>query len=352
MLHAVETMKRRASVTRALLFSCALAPAPAIVSCAKQSPEHTVLQGDDLQEAEAPFDPNAIVDLPAFVDTQGIDASQVQAFLERTPYGRRSFLGTYQSNGVRVADAMLRTAARYKINPLVFLVRAQMDQGLVGEEFYPAPASRVEYAFGCGCAGAGSCDPRLAGFDNQIDCLGRALRTSLDEIAQTGLTAGQWGPGQTSVTLDNQSITPADASTAALYQYTPVVALKKGGGNWLFWNLWQKYALELSYFGSFDNGSGAGAYIGDPCKGEASCPYPGGTCVANYPGGLCTASCTAECPPSVSGGSAFCADFPGQGGFCLAVCNSDAPVCRAGYSCKRVARFGASGTTESVCSPD
>jgi hypothetical protein len=223
----------------------------AVPACAKQGAERTVLQADDLDSAKDGFDPSAIVADGAFTDGQSIDVSQVQQFLERTPYNRGSFLATYQSNGVRAADAILRAAARYSLNPLVFLVRAQMAQGLVGEEFYPAPPSRVEYVFGCGCAGSSgeACDPSLAGFDSQVSCLGRTLRASLDEITATGATAGQWAPGQPRLTLDGVTVTPADAATAALYEYTPIVAVKKAGGNWLFWNLWQKYALAIGYFG-------------------------------------------------------------------------------------------------------
>jgi hypothetical protein len=332
---------------------CAVAiAAPAVAACAKQSTERTILQQDDLDTAlGATFDPNEIVDLGSFTDAQSIDAAQVQAFLARTPYNRSSFLATYQSNGVRAADAIARTANRYSLNPIAFLVRAEMAEGLLGEEFYPSPPSRVEYVFDCGCAGAGSCDPAMAGFDRQVDCLGRALRTSLDEITVSGATAGQWGPGVTSVTLDGQSVTPADASTAALYQYTPVVGLKKAGGTWLFWNLWQKYAPALDYFGSGPNSGTTGGWVGDACKGDASCAVPQGTCVTNYPGGLCTTACTSDCPADSSHGPSFCADFPSQGGFCLAVCNPGAPACRAGYKCIKVAKFGDKTQSESVCLP-
>ena len=238
----------RAPLAAALL-ALACPAALAAPACAKQGTERTVLQADDLESSTDGFDPSAIVDVGAFSDGKSIDVSQVQQFLERTPYNRGSFLATYQSNGVRAADAIVRAASRYSLNPLVFLVRAEMAEGLVGEEFYPAPPARVEYVFDCGCTGSGSCDPSLAGFDNQVSCLGRALRASLDEIAQTGATAGQWAPGQPRLTLDGVTVTPADPATAALYQYTPIVALKKAGGNWLFWNLWQKYALAIGYFG-------------------------------------------------------------------------------------------------------
>ncbi len=333
----------------------AFAPGLGGAGCARQATERTVLQTDDLVGSQATFDRNGIVDLASFTDWQSITGAQVQQFLERTPYNRGSFLGTYQSNGIRAADAILRTAARYKLNPLVFLARAEMAQGLVGEEFYPAPPSRVEYVFGCGCVSgqggaSGACNPALAGFDTQVDCLGRALRTSLDDITSSGATAGQWAPGQARLTLDNLSVTPADASTAALYQYTPVVAFQSAGGNWLFWNLWQKYALAVGYFGGGSVATGS-AFIGDACKVDATCAYAGGICTASYPGGLCTAACTGDCIVDPAHGPTFCADFQAQGGYCLAVCNPDAPACRTGYACKKVAKLGDSAASANVCLP-
>jgi hypothetical protein len=207
--------------------------------------EPTHLQSEDLQSSGG-FDKNEIVDLPSFTDKTTIALADIQRILLHTPYGRASFLSTYSSNGVRADDAVIAASQKYGINPIVFLVRAEMDQGLLGEQFYPAPPSRVEYVFGCGCSAPGSCDPALAGFDVQVDCFGHALKTSLDEVAANGATAGGFGPMKTAKTLDGDAVTPADASTAALYQYTPIVG-KGSSGNWLFWNIWQEYAGALVY---------------------------------------------------------------------------------------------------------
>lgn len=334
---------------RALLLATGLSAAIAAASCAKQPAPTTVLQSDDLVSNGASFDPGTIVDDPSFTDSMGLARDQLQQFLERTPYDRESFLATYSSNGVRAVDAILASAQRYTINPLVFVVRAEMDQGLVGQEFYPIDSpARVEYVFGCGCAaGQSSCDPALAGFDVQVDCLGRALRQSLDEVSAQKHTSGGWGPGIAMTTLDGARVTPSDASTAALYQYTPLVDVNKAGGNWLFWNLWQKYAVALQYAGP--PSTTPTTWIGDPCTVDGNCSFPNGVCATNLPGGLCTVSCTSDCPTNPSRGPSYCADFQGQGGFCLPVCNPAAPACRQGYSCQRVAKFGDATQGEYVC---
>lgn len=340
----------------AALGACVALAVPA-GGCAKATPEATVLQGQDLTTApDGPkFDPNAILDLGSFTDTFGLDATQIQNFVKHTPYKRPSFLETYQSNGIRAVDAIVKVAQKYRINPLVFLVRLEMAQGLVGEQFYPFPPSRVEYAFACGCSGPTSCAPALAGLDKQLDCLGRAFRTSLDEVTASQQTSGGWGPGKQQLSVDGKKVTPADASTAALYQYSPVVGTGKSG-NWLFWNIWQMYALALDYQAPVGSGGTSNAWVGDACAADALCDYGGGTCLtdARAPGGMCSASCTTkDCPSAADRPATFCANFASGAsatGMCLLVCNPAAPACRTGYTCvPGVQKYGDTTKTAAVC---
>lgn len=316
-----------------------------VPACAKSGTEPTFLQAEDLVAGQG-FNRNEILDTPSFTDAHALDAAQINQFFARTPYSRASFLATYQSNGVRAADAIVRAATAHGINPIVILVRAEMEQGLLGEQFYPSPPSRVEYAFGCGCDGRGHCDPAFAGFDVQSDCLARALRKSLDQITANGATEGGWAPGAQSTTVDGSKVVPADEATAALYQYTPKVGLG-ASGNWLFWNIWQIYAIALQYIGPI--GQPTGAFVGDPCASDLACSYAGGVCATNYPGGLCTAPCTTDCPALDGRAATFCASFQ-QAGYCLAVCNPSVPAsCRDGYSCKKVQRFMSTTESQFVC---
>jgi hypothetical protein len=322
-----------------------------VASCSKSSSETPVLQASDLVASDSGFDPNEIVDLGSFTDTEALDATAVGEFLSRTPYGYPSFLATYDSNGVAAADAIATAAAKYTLNPLVFLTRAEMDQGLVGASSYPSTPSRVEYVFGCGCDGEGNCDPNYAGFDVQVDCLGASLRDDLDAITTNGQTAGGWAPMVSLTSVDGFAVIPQDASTAALYQYTPVVAAGQAGGNWLFWNIWQNYAGAIGYAGPVGTMPG-GAWIGDPCTAGAMCGYEGGACATNYPDGLCTAECTGSCPQENGEALAFCASY-NSAGYCLPVCNTSVPAsCRTGYSCKSVEQFNDATMTANVCVPN
>lgn len=323
----------------------------AIAACSSD-PETGVLQAADTSKPEGeipPFDRNTIVDSASFLDVETIDVSAIQRFLSKTPYSRPSFLETYQSNGVRASDAILKSARQYGINPIVFLVFAEATQGLVGERNYPFPPERVEYVFGCGCLQADNCLPNLAGFDRQVDCLGHALRTAIDDMKISETTASGWGPDHTSTTLDGVKVTPTNEVTAALYDRTPRVNEGQAGGTWIFWNIWNLYTPKLEYSGPV--GSVAGRWIGEPCAVAEVC---GGVkdaiCATNYPDGLCTVACTGQCPSDPSKPETFCAKFP-DGGYCFPVCNLAAPACRKGYTCKRVAGLG-SGDSKPVCSPD
>jgi hypothetical protein len=335
---------------RSILFSAAVTGAVLVSACSK-SAGPGVLQDADLAaaKADAKFDQNNVIDPAAFTDIETIKAAKVQGFLHRGPYDRSSFLETYQSNGVRASDAIAAAALNYQINPLVFLIFAEMVQGLIGEREYPFPPERVEYVFRCGCLGQTSCLPILAGFDRQVDCLGQALRDALDEIknSKAQKTTSGWGPNSASTTLDEVKITPANDATAALYDQLGHVNQGGTGGTWLFWNIWQLYAPKLDYAGPV--GSVSGRWIGEPCAVDAACGFENGVCATNYPQGLCTAACTGDCPADPAKPEALCAKFR-DGGFCFAKCNPNAPSCRPGYKCLRVSLV--KGDADYVCSPD
>jgi hypothetical protein len=340
----------RARTAAAALALAAAATVP-VAACHEAAGPSSLLPPDDLQQNDGgSFDPNEILDPASMQDEQALGESDVEQFLQRTPYGRPSFLASYASHGLTAAAAVVQAAQAYALNPLVFLVRAEMDQGLLAAPAYPQPPSRVEYAFGCGCSAPGQCDAAYAGFDVQVDCLGAALRTSLDQIRANGTTAGGWGPNVTSTTIDGQQVTPADASTAALYQYTPLVAVGQPGGSWVFWNIWQNYANALGYAPPPSGATGPSAWIGDACTTSGQCVYGNtkGTCDTQFPQGLCTLGCTMSCPSAMNEAPTFCAAFQ-QGGYCLAVCNPNVPECRAGYVCKSVAQYGDPQTTQYVC---
>lgn len=346
--------RKRAGTFGALLAIAVLVlgVAPACSSDARD----TILQEKDfapVEKSNAKFDRNDLMDVPTLTDSEAVDATRLQRFFARTPYDRASFLETYQSNGTRAADAVLRVGRTYKINPLVLVVLLQVEGGLVGERNYPLPPERVEYVFRCGCFAPGDCLPPLAGLDRQLECLAKELRSSLEAVAANGQTPGGWGTDKTSTTLDSLKVTPANASTAALYQRIPSVRVDEDRGTWVFWNVWTRYTQFVEYGGPLGTGGATSKNLGDACTGDGECG-DGNTCspAPAYPGGYCTRSCKGDCPNAPDRPEAFCASFP-EGGFCFVVCNPGAPACRDGYRCENVKRFGSTDNTDAkpVCIP-
>ena len=320
-----------------------------------QSTATLTLPAQDTADSGLPFHADEIVPSAAFTDFESIDATGIQSFLERDPYeGGSSFLQTYQSNGVLFSAAVASAATTYRINPIVLLVAVEAEGGLLDDVAYPQPSAAVDFLFGCGCSVPSmpeTCDPSAAGLDVQLACYANALRTSLDQIAQSGTTAGGWGPGKTSTTLDGTTVKPTDDSTAALYQYDPVVGNGQSGSS-LFENIWQEYTLALSYAPPQGTSAEATSLVGDPCVSASDCAIASPICAtgSSYPGGMCTSQCKGSC----AGVDAFCADFT-SGGFCLSVCSpTDPSSCRTGYACALIQPSGAPAGTKSayVCTPN
>jgi hypothetical protein len=341
----------------------AVIPVVIVVACGDDPPA-THLQPADLSLPDAgdikKFDKDSIISLAAFTDGQAVSAKTVQEFLAKTPYaGRPSFLETYQSNGVRAAEAIVLAGRQHRINPIVLLVYAQALEGLVGTRFYPFPPERVEYVFRCGCFQSKTCLPELAGFDRQLDCLARSLRDAVNEIKANKKTAAGWGTESSQVTLDDYEVKPEDASTAAIYNQTPRIAPEEAGGTWLIWNLWNIYSEAFGY--SEPSGGGDGRWIGEACNDadECSTAITNAECFGSdaYPDGFCSQQCDSDPCPSEDGKPAtFCTEFTDPASqtksyYCLPVCNAGAgPLggCREGYQCNRRAGREPNSTAD-VC---
>ncbi|MBU4332723.1 hypothetical protein KKD19_07125 [Patescibacteria group bacterium] len=140
------------------------------------------------------------------------------------------------------APALIYNAAKnYEINPKVLLVTLQKEQSLVDN---PAPTQKnYDWATGWAvCDGCSLSDPKVAkykGFAKQIDGTAGGYNWYLEQFASGGNTWLIW-PKKTT-TIDNESVTPANEATAALYNYTPHLH-----GNENFWKLWDKW-FSINY---------------------------------------------------------------------------------------------------------
>lgn len=317
-------------------------PCLAILACASDAP--TVLQASDFEPmAGRTLHPGLIIESDVeFEDAAGVDEAKIQAFLLKTPYGRSSFLSTYASEGLLASAAIRRTALRHQISPIVLLAKIQAVQGLIGERFYPDAPARVEYLFGCGCNGGGTCDPSYAGLSRQLDCFAANLRATLN--AQVAAAAMGTEVDGTFTTVDGVRVTPQNAATAAVYAWEPRLDLGKGGA-WMVWNLWGKYAKALEY----QNQASTQA-IGSPCQLNVNCKQDAFVCLPRPTGGVCSARCadSSGCENSVCI-ALNAPDLPKSQGYCLVACEMEAAnTCPADLSCQTRRELG-TAQTKAVC---
>ena len=119
-----------------------------VYACSSGPPKDDV-EGSESRVTSRPFDKNDVVDDTSLKDVSAMSESDVQKFLEKTPWGTRSVLADYQQGGKKASTIMYERATSHGINPLAMLVRVQMEQGLVSKK--TATAATIEIAFGCGC---------------------------------------------------------------------------------------------------------------------------------------------------------------------------------------------------------
>jgi hypothetical protein len=289
------------------------------------------------------FNPNLIMTDAVFTDADFITVDDIQAFFEETPYGQRCFLAEHRTSGETVAEALHSAAQTYQINPLVLLVKLQVESSLV---FQTQRIDRfvLDRAMGCGCPDGNSfCSRNYLGLGNQIKCAARLFRKYLDNLESNSETISGWAMNKAKMTSDNIEVVPLNFATAALYTYTPWV-LPGSGGNWLFWNVMRRFSRGLLIEKRNHR------WIGGPCKTEADCGYQGAICAQIDPSateGTCTMECDDLCPDSHQAftDSTFCAPanvlaLNGLDGVCVSRCSASltTSTCGPGLQCGLVAR--------------
>ena len=301
------------------------------------------------------FDRDHVIDDFAFEDGAMLGEADIQAFLEDTPYGRRSPLADMAlDDGRSVAAHMGEAAMTFGISPLVLLTRMQVEQSLISADGSLSP-SRLDKGLGCGCPDDGWCASALSGLSTQLVCAAELLRDYLGDLDAGDATITGWKVGVSKEALDGVTVTPANRATAALYTYTPWT-LPYEGGNWLHWNIYRKFSAHA--FAGRQNHR----WIGGPCASDEDCPFDGGRCWQGGETGVCTAPCEGYCPDALHhpGADTLCADLGALedadlGGRCLAQCDLDdgdpSLGCTEGSLCVEADRYGEPQATRAVCVP-
>jgi hypothetical protein len=187
------------------------------------------------------FDQNFVVTDALLTNGLAMSAADVQAFFEKNPYGTRSWLASYQIEGMTAAEMIVEAGVAHEVNPLILIARMQVETSSISKTAQPSQRM-IDRALGCGCPDGGSCNSAYSGLRSQLDCGAKTLRKWYDaSIAGTG----QWRKDITKRTLDSRAVTPISHATATFYAYTPWV-LVGSGGTWLAWNVTRKYVRHAT----------------------------------------------------------------------------------------------------------
>jgi hypothetical protein len=219
-----------------IVSACAADPAPDHDEASDFDPVAWSPDGKaDVSGVPATFDKNNVIDDHTFTTTTAVEADAVQAFLEHSPYGR-SWLASYELDGVRFADRIVAIARGDGLDPVVLLVRLQVESSVVSKSAQPGSAT-LAYAMGCGCPDGSACSHSYHGLSAQLQCAADTYKEWFDASADG---TGEWRASHTTKSLDGVSVTPHSNATASIYAYTPWV-LTGRGGSWLTWNVSRRF---------------------------------------------------------------------------------------------------------------
>lgn len=221
----------------------------------------TLVQTNPTQ-ALAGWSAGRIIDDSIFTNSNSMNASQIQAFLNskvpscdtrgtqpseygggtraqwaQAKYGQSTFtcLKDYSETGRSAAQIIYDTAQKYQINPQVLIVLLQKEQSLVTDTW----PLNIQYktATGYGCPDTAPCDSQYYGLTNQLDWAGKMYRAILNN-SPTWYTPYILGNNFIRYSPDSScggsNVYIQNRATQALYNYTPYqpsqAALNAGWG--------------------------------------------------------------------------------------------------------------------------
>lgn len=181
------------------------------------------------------FNPHYILSDQEMRDADSMSYADILVFLAEKG-GLNSCFDVDPIDGLLKSPAQLidDAAKRYGINPKYILALLQKESGII-ETAKPTQKQKdwaAGYALCDGCSRNSPLAQKYKGLGNQID-VGAGW---VDWFFKNQETLGRMiQPGETKV-ISKTKITPANLTTAALYNYTPHIQ-----GNRLLWSIWQRW---------------------------------------------------------------------------------------------------------------
>lgn len=170
-----------------------------------------------------PFQPNTLITDANYLASGSLSAEGIQTFLDHQPGVLKSYTGRDHAGATKSAAQMIADAATaWGVSPKVILVTLQKEQSLLSDQ---SPSQHAyDWAMGCGKTDSVTYT-KYQGFGNQI--WGGAQKLISNRAF--------WHSG-ISISIDGKAVYPSNASTHALYRYTPHF-----GGAASFWKLHWRY---------------------------------------------------------------------------------------------------------------
>ncbi|WP_368501413.1 hemagglutinin [Actinomyces sp.] len=244
---------------------------PASTTAAADGPAPVVLDTEG-------FDPALLIDDEVFYDSTTMGEEEIASFIEEVNAGCRTGADStpclaqasfdtedrdptvFCPGGYSGADSqsaariIAEVAASCDISPQVLLVLIQKEQGLLTASGSSLTARDYEAAAGYACPDGADCDPRYAGFFQQLYGAASQFQRYRINPGEYDVVAGRantiaYSPepacGATDLTIANQA-------TASLYNYTPYqpnAQAASGGDSCTSWGNWSFYGYFRTFFG-------------------------------------------------------------------------------------------------------
>lgn len=177
----------------------------------------------------AEFDPDYLISDTEMNDYNSMNMDDIKNFLDSAPGTLKDYITIDTESKFKTAtQTFYEVGQKWLINPKYLLVLVQKEMSLLTDK--SPKQTQYDWATGYGCFDGQKCNERWRGFYKQVNSAAAQTRYYVDNIEKFN-----YQPNKTYI-IDGQSVTPKNAATAGLYNYTPHIH-----GNKLFWNLWNKY---------------------------------------------------------------------------------------------------------------
>ncbi|MCA9376045.1 MAG: hypothetical protein KC925_03195 [Candidatus Doudnabacteria bacterium] len=197
-----------------------------------------------------------------YTNKDAFSENDIQRFLEKHNSGLATLTIETGTAAKRVSTLFYEAAQEYNISPKLLLATAQKEQSAVTSTSLTQWQQNALMGY---AVFPGNDESPYLGADKQIDSASWQFRRYLDKPQNFNIREGV-----EFTTSDGYTITPENQSTAALYNYTPYAGAEDGtptngnggGGNFLFWKIWQDWFASVHPNGTLIRAEGTpGVYV-------------------------------------------------------------------------------------------